>query len=314
MRWRRRVIEGIALLACAGYPRLGETADDPEALIRQGNDLRRAGDDVRAEGYLRRAYEVAHTPRSAAQLGLVEFALGKFAEANLYLTEALETSDAWVERSREVVETSRAEVRARLVRIDLIGSPSGATFAVGIESPRPVPADGRLWLGPGRIVLRVDGQGQRMTSTFGAKEGDRKVISFVVDQRAALTVKVQPSPSITPRPSLSAEPRGRTAAFVCAGVGILAAAGGAIAYTAASSKKGAIENAAATGGNYQENDGSWRLLDRGGMGLMVGGAAGVLGGAALFLLGNSGEPGADHPGMSIRYQRSGAFVSVESPF
>jgi hypothetical protein len=39
-------------------------AEDPEELIRVGNSLRRKGDNLRAAGYIRRAYELAHTPRS----------------------------------------------------------------------------------------------------------------------------------------------------------------------------------------------------------------------------------------------------------
>src|SRR5512138_3799471 len=57
-------------------------SEEPEALIRQGIELRRRGDDARAHGYFKRAYELSKTPRAAAQLGLVDQAVGRFAEAD----------------------------------------------------------------------------------------------------------------------------------------------------------------------------------------------------------------------------------------
>jgi hypothetical protein len=60
-------------------PRAALAQEEPEALIRQGVELRRKGQNALAQGYFKRAYAIAHTPRSAAQLGLVEHALGYFA-------------------------------------------------------------------------------------------------------------------------------------------------------------------------------------------------------------------------------------------
>jgi hypothetical protein len=60
----------VAEIAASPFVRAAPPSEDPEVLIRVGNDFRRKGDNKRAEGYLKRAYEIAHTPRSAAQLGL----------------------------------------------------------------------------------------------------------------------------------------------------------------------------------------------------------------------------------------------------
>ena len=43
-----------------------------EELIRRGNELRNSGQDTRALPFFQRAYEQSPTPRTAAQLGLVE--------------------------------------------------------------------------------------------------------------------------------------------------------------------------------------------------------------------------------------------------
>src|SRR5688500_10991836 len=52
-----------------------------EELIRQGVALRRSGQDQAALPLFQKAHEIGHTPRTAAQLGLVEMALGYVLEA-----------------------------------------------------------------------------------------------------------------------------------------------------------------------------------------------------------------------------------------
>ncbi|MDB4980822.1 MAG: hypothetical protein JWM82_1574, partial [Myxococcales bacterium] len=50
------------VLALGAWTPFAEAAnEDAEGLIRQGIELRRKGDDLRAEGYFKRAYTVAQT-------------------------------------------------------------------------------------------------------------------------------------------------------------------------------------------------------------------------------------------------------------
>src|SRR5262252_5115498 len=95
---------GVALLAFASLSLpagwVSAQTEEPEALIRQGIALRRAGEDARAYGYFKRAYEISKTPRTTAQLGLASQAVGKFSEAELLLSAALETDDPWVQQNR----------------------------------------------------------------------------------------------------------------------------------------------------------------------------------------------------------------------
>src|SRR5262249_51456584 len=56
-------------------------AADIEALIAKGNELRRAGTPGPALPYFQKAYELARTPRTSAQLGLGELAAGYPVEA-----------------------------------------------------------------------------------------------------------------------------------------------------------------------------------------------------------------------------------------
>jgi hypothetical protein len=60
-----------------------------EALIEQANKFRRDGKDGKALPLMRKACDLATTARTAAQLGLVEMALGYWLQAEQHLTEAL---------------------------------------------------------------------------------------------------------------------------------------------------------------------------------------------------------------------------------
>jgi hypothetical protein len=70
----------------------GHDADDEDAIIHHALELRRSGDDRAALKELERAYEIAHSPRAAAQLGFAEQALGLWPEAEGHV-EALRADD-----------------------------------------------------------------------------------------------------------------------------------------------------------------------------------------------------------------------------
>ena len=78
-------------------------AQDAEAAIRQGMELRKQGEDARALPYLEKAYQLSRTPRTAAQLGLVQMGLGYWVDAERHLDEALSDPDNyWVAKTRAV--------------------------------------------------------------------------------------------------------------------------------------------------------------------------------------------------------------------
>ena len=72
-------------------------ADDEEALIRRGVELRKRGDDRAALQELQRAYQVAKSPRAAAQLGFAEQALAMWPQAETHVSESLRArDDPWI--------------------------------------------------------------------------------------------------------------------------------------------------------------------------------------------------------------------------
>lgn len=186
---RLRLSTFVVACALATAPVTASRAADgenPEQLIRIANDLRRKGDNVRAFGYLQRAHEVARTPRSAAQLGLCEQALGRFADAEVHFTQALGSNDAWVDANRSSLEASRAVVRQQLGKVQVTAAPPGTMVAVGQRAAERLSSDGVLWLAPGTVTLTFEAPGHGRSS---------KSVTPVVGAVATVTADLLADPS-----------------------------------------------------------------------------------------------------------------------
>lgn len=106
-------------------------AEDADALIKQGVELRRAGKDEAALEQFRRAYDLAPTPRALAQMGLAEQALGRWIDGEAHLTKALEgAQESWIAKYRETLEGSRAEIAKHVGSLAVTGGPDGAELRV----------------------------------------------------------------------------------------------------------------------------------------------------------------------------------------
>src|SRR5262245_16478811 len=95
----------LAISATTVHPAFAAPAAGPEAeaerLIANGLELRRAEKPVEALELFQRAHGLAPTPRTLGQMGLVEAALERWADAEVHLLEALATpDDAWVRKNR----------------------------------------------------------------------------------------------------------------------------------------------------------------------------------------------------------------------
>ena len=86
---------------------------EAEELIRQANEFRRRGEDQKALPLLKQAYEAARSPRTAAQFGLAELALGYWVEAEGHLEEALTVGarHPFVDKNRGALESANARAR-----------------------------------------------------------------------------------------------------------------------------------------------------------------------------------------------------------
>jgi hypothetical protein len=135
-------------------------APNAEALVNQAVELRRNGDDEGALKLLLQAYELGKAPRTAGQLGLCEQALGRWADAETYLPEALKAeSDPWVKKNRRTLEDALAIVKSHIARVEIQGEPEGAEVWVNgaLAGKLPLPAPVRVAAGEVEVELRSPG-------------------------------------------------------------------------------------------------------------------------------------------------------------
>ncbi len=110
-------------------------AAEADALIEEGLRLRTAGRDDDALVQFQRAYERSPSPRALAQTALAEQAIGRWAEADEHLTEALtRTSDPFIQRNRAALEQAHAIVRTHVGQLEVRGNVPEAELFVGTRS------------------------------------------------------------------------------------------------------------------------------------------------------------------------------------
>jgi hypothetical protein len=309
---RRIVIRSLAvcLAGCVSLAssRASGADGDPESLIKQGVELRRQGKDALAEGYLRRAHQLAATPRTAAQLGLVELAVKNFLDAERFLSEALLARDAWVNEHRKALEESRAKARQNLLRVELTGAPKGTTASVeGVESTS-LSTDGVLWLAPGEAVtihLEAPGFKAADVKAQGAAGEDRRFALNMpaLDSSMSTTpppaqdmtsspppagmVETAPSQPSTPDEGAAPGRALRITGISVGAVGVATAVVGGVLLAQGSSKRSALENELNSNGKipYDPSNSNWQSLRNAGIGCLVGGGVAIGTGVALYLFG-----------------------------
>jgi hypothetical protein len=338
MRLAAWVIGGVLVVgAMAPGTAVAEQIEDPEALIRQGIDLRRKGENLRAVGYFMRAYRLAKTPRSAAQLGLVEMAVEQWPESNRYLTEALESDDPWIAKQRPVLEQSREKVRTHLGVAVVSGVPDGTTVRVGSAGAESLPVDRKVWLGPGEVTLVFASGDRAVEKRISVVAGQRTLLTVVLtvapqpassapppsperDAAGAVRVETQlarvptdtsamppPTERSTGRTGLSS--RMTTAGIVTGSVGGAAVIGGLVCRLISVKKYDAIIHATKDN-RWDDSDLDYLTYDRVGTALILGGGVAVAAGATLFVLGrrNSNSEGVTAAALSFGIAPGGVTI------
>jgi hypothetical protein len=137
-----------------------DAAGEAEALIQKGLGLRRQGDERAALPFFQRAHELARSPRSAAQLGFVEQALGLWSDAEAHFGEALGTpADPWIREHRGLVEESSDFVKRNLGLLQLDTNVHDADVLVDgrVVGQTPLPRPLRVAAGQRHVELRAAG-------------------------------------------------------------------------------------------------------------------------------------------------------------
>lgn len=150
----------VGLTMAALAPRTAAAAAPDEKLNDEGVELRRKGDDRGALEAFKKAYDMTHSPRATAQLGLVYQALGRWELAGPLVEKALQSpSDGWVKKYQPQLQDALSTIRQHLARIELTGEPAGADVIVNGVSSGKLPLPGPLTVSIGTVDLQVRAEG-----------------------------------------------------------------------------------------------------------------------------------------------------------
>jgi hypothetical protein len=136
------------------------SADDADAAIKRGIELRRHGKDREALAEFEQAWNQAKLPRARAQMGLAEQALGLWLPAGTHIREALSfQSDGWVQSNRTVLEQALATIDRHLGRLEVWGEPAGAEVRVDDKPIGTLPLQDPARFDAGDVTLEVRANG-----------------------------------------------------------------------------------------------------------------------------------------------------------
>src|SRR5262249_20157474 len=140
--------------------RAATDAEQAEALIREGVQLRADDKAALALPLFEKAYQISRSPRTAAQLGLCEMELGYFVATERYLSEALAAPEhPWVARNKRALKKSLEAARASIGELALVVSPAGAEVSVNHKPVDRALLGAPLRLDKGPVDLEVRAPG-----------------------------------------------------------------------------------------------------------------------------------------------------------
>jgi len=145
-----------ALLVFTAAPFATSWAGDADDLIQRGVELRRKARDAEAFELFKRAHAIDPTPRSSAQMGLAEQALGIWTDAEVHITAALERADdPWIKKNHVVLSKSLDVVASHLGTLEIWGSPKGAEIAIDGKTVAVLPLTTPLRVTAGTVPVTV---------------------------------------------------------------------------------------------------------------------------------------------------------------
>ena len=156
---------------------------DPDVLIMRGLDLRRSGRSADALALFRRAYEVAPSPRTLGQMGLVESSLQHWADAEAHLVATLATpDDVWVRRNRHFLDQARERTQQHMGELVITGPP-GTKVSLGEKAVGSLPLPAPVRLVEGEITISATSNGYKPFSLdLSIKGGARAAVSIVLER------------------------------------------------------------------------------------------------------------------------------------
>ena len=145
----------IEAMAAAAEPNRGV-----DRAYHTGIELRRHGDDRGALREFRRAYAAAPNPRTLAQIGLAEQALGIWVDAEAHLSEALNAGDdSWIATNRVTLQQALKSVAAHLGTLEVESDTAGVALEINGVSAGSLPLQRPMRVAAGTVVLSARAPG-----------------------------------------------------------------------------------------------------------------------------------------------------------
>lgn len=134
-------------------------------LITDANELRVQEKYAQALVLYQRAYAVAPSPRTEAQLGLGEGSAGHWVDSDKHLTDALKTRGVpWIEKNRRILEAALNLERSHIGLIQVTGPDDAEVLIEGNKVGR-LPLKDPIHVAEGRVVVEGRASGRESAST-----------------------------------------------------------------------------------------------------------------------------------------------------
>ena len=210
MRRTRGIVVGF--LAASAFGASGWAQSDVDARIEQGIELREAHRDEEALRVFREVFESSHSSRALVQVALAEQALGRWADAETHLSDAIgDARDRWVRHHRAALAASLAEIRQHVGELDVLSSVPGATLVIGDRVVGTLPLTAPVHVPTGSVTLTVRAEGYApvtRTVVISAQITSRETVTPTAVPAAPVVVAtpVPTAPSTTAPPALRNTP------------------------------------------------------------------------------------------------------------
>jgi hypothetical protein len=195
----------LAIVASGAESTARAQTSGEEDLNRRGIELRKSGNDAAARGVFQEMYDRFRSPRSAAQLGLAEQAVGRWEDAEAHVSEALRSpSDPWVAKHRAPLDQAIIAIRAHVARVEISGDPVGAEVLINGRSVGKLPLPRSITVPIGQVDVECRAPGHKTavrTLSLGAADYQRVFIRMEKEageaamRRAASVARADPSAS-----------------------------------------------------------------------------------------------------------------------
>lgn len=156
---------------------------DETALLQKGAELLAQHKDAEALAVFEEAYAIKKSPRSLAQVGVAEGALGRWLAADEHIGAAIERKDdPWIAKHAAALAQARAVVGEHIGELEVEGNIPGAEVRVDDRICGTLPLSKPLRLVAGSAVITVSATGYvavTRTIRMTARTRNRETVELV---------------------------------------------------------------------------------------------------------------------------------------